>query len=270
MNTTGNPGVLHLLAVASGKGGVGKSTVAVNVALGLAAQNLRVGLLDADVYGPSAPKLLQLSGMPLVSETSKKFIPLQNYGLKVMSMGFLVQEDSPIIWRGLMVMSALEQLLYKVEWGDLDVLVIDLPPGTGDTHLSLCQRAPLSGALIVSTPQDLALIDARRGANMFKKLNVPLLGLVENMSYYRCTNCGTKAHLFGEEGAKKTAEDMDIEFLAGIPLTLKLRETSDEGKPLTICDPDSDEAKIFKKIAARLWEKLQLIPSRRKPIAPQS
>jgi len=248
-------GVKHLLAVASGKGGVGKSTTAVNVALGLSRLKQRVGLLDADIYGPSIPRMLNLKGKPSISP-QKLLMPMQNYGIKCMSMGFLVEEDSPMIWRGPMVMGALEQLLGKVEWGHLDVLVIDLPPGTGDAHLSLTQRVALSGAVIVSTPQDIALIDARRGANMFRKVNVPVLGMIQNMSHFVCPECSSVSYVFGHDGARNTAKEFGIDFLGDIPLHTSICTTSDSGKPITVSDPDSAQAKAYFSIAERLLTKL--------------
>ena len=249
------PGVKHIVAVASGKGGVGKSTVAVNLALGLVAEGKRVGLLDADIYGPSVPRMMGIKGKPEPTD-DKRLKPMEAYGLKCMSMGFLVPEDSPMIWRGPMVIGALEQLLRDVAWGELDVLIVDMPPGTGDAQLTMAQRVPLAGAVIVSTPQDIALLDARKGINMFKKVEVPLLGIVENMSTFVCPNCNHESHIFGHGGAKAEAEKIGVECLGEIPLHIAIRETSDAGTPITATQPDSPQAKAYRKIAARLWEKL--------------
>ena len=249
------PGVKHIVAVASGKGGVGKSTVAVNLALGLVAEGKRVGLLDADIYGPSVPRMMGIKGRPEPT-ADKRLNPMEAYGLKCMSMGFLVPEDSPMIWRGPMVIGALEQLLRDVAWGELDVLIVDMPPGTGDAQLTMAQRVPLAGAVIVSTPQDIALLDARKGINMFKKVEVPLLGIVENMSTFVCPNCNHESHIFGHGGAKAEAEKISVECLGEIPLHIAIRETSDAGTPITATQPDSPQAKAYRKIAARLWEKL--------------
>ena len=230
-------GIKHMIAVASGKGGVGKSTTAVNLALGLQAIGLKVGILDADIYGPSQPRLLGLSGRPQVAG-GNKLRPMEAYGLKAMSMGFLVDEGTPIIWRGPMVVSALTQMLRDVTWGDLDVLVIDMPPGTGDVQLTMAQQVPLSGAIIVSTPQDLALIDARKGLNMFRKVDVPVLGIIENMSYFVCPKCGERSDIFGHGGAKLEAEKLGIPFLGGVPLHMDIRATSDEGQPIVGDQPE--------------------------------
>ncbi|KAI5072749.1 hypothetical protein GOP47_0012855 [Adiantum capillus-veneris] len=227
-----------VVAVASGKGGVGKSTTAVNLAVALAFKcGIRVGLLDADVYGPSIPTMMKLQGRPKLDSDSK-MIPLENYGVRCMSMGFLMEEDAPAVWRGPMVMSALEKLIRGVRWGELDVLVVDMPPGTGDAQISISQRLQLSGAVIVSTPQDIALIDARRGANMFKKVRVPILGLIENMSYFKCPHCGEKSHIFGCGGVASTAKDMNFELLGEVPLNIEVREMSDLGKPIVVSSPD--------------------------------
>jgi ATP-binding protein involved in chromosome partitioning len=253
----GLPGVGHIIAVASGKGGVGKSTTAVNLALGLQALGLRVGIFDADIYGPSLPRLIGLSGqMPHATADEKKLIPLAAYGLAVMSMGFLVDEDLPVIWRGPMVVQALQQMLFDVAWdheGPLDVLVIDMPPGTGDVQLTLAQQVPLSGAVIVSTPQDLALIDARKGLNMFRKVDVPVLGLVENMSYFIAPDTGTRWDIFGHGGAEREAERLGLVFLGGVPLHMDIRELSDAGTPVTAIRPQSAEAAIYRELAARVW-----------------
>lgn len=250
------PGIAAIIAVASGKGGVGKSTTAVNIALGLAANGLKVGVLDADIYGPSMPKLLGIHGRPETVD-GKILKPMQNYGLKVMSMGFLVDEETPMIWRGPMVMSALTQMLREVEWGPLDVLVVDMPPGTGDAQLTMAQQVPLAGAVIVSTPQDLALIDARKGLNMFKKVDVPLLGIVENMSYFVAPDTGKRYDIFGHGGARKEAERLGVTFLGEVPLEMGIRESSDAGTPVTVARPDSVEAKTYRDIATKVWERLQ-------------
>jgi ATP-binding protein involved in chromosome partitioning len=251
----GVPGIEAIIAVASGKGGVGKSTTAVNIALGLAANGLKVGVLDADIYGPSMPRLLGIRGRPETVD-GKVLRPMQNYGLKVMSMGFLVDEETPMIWRGPMVMSALTQMLREVEWGPLDVLVVDMPPGTGDAQLTMAQQVPLAGAIIVSTPQDLALIDARKGLNMFKKVDVPLLGIVENMSYFIAPDTGKRYDIFGHGGAKREAERLGVTFLGEVPLQMEIRETSDTGRPVVASKPGGTEAKIYRDIAAKVWERL--------------
>jgi len=245
-----------MIAVASGKGGVGKSTTAVNLALGLKAIGLEAGILDADIYGPSQPRLLGLSGRPQVGK-GNALRPMQGHGLKAMSMGFMVDEGTPIIWRGPMVVSALTQMLRDVDWGDLDVLVIDMPPGTGDVQLTMAQQVPLSGAIIVSTPQDLALIDARKGLNMFRRVDVPVLGIIENMSYFVCPRCGERSHIFGHGGAEAEAQKLAIPFLGGVPLHMDIRATSDEGRPIVASSPDSVHAQIFRAIAAKAWGELE-------------
>ena len=221
------PGVGAIVAVASGKGGVGKSTVAANLALALKANGLRVGVLDADIYGPSMPRMLGISGRPS-SPDGKRLTPMENYGLRCMSMGFLVPEDKPMIWRGPMVMSALQQMLREVNWGELDIMVVDMPPGTGDAQLTMAQQVPLAGAVIVSTPQDIALLDARKGLNMFRQVEVPVLGIIENMSYFLCPHCGGRSEIFSHGGARLEAERLGTEFLGEVPLDLQIRETSDE------------------------------------------
>ncbi|TIW91809.1 MAG: Mrp/NBP35 family ATP-binding protein, partial [Mesorhizobium sp.] len=248
----GVPGIEAIIAVASGKGGVGKSTTAVNIALGLAANGLRVGVLDADIYGPSMPRLLNIHGRPQTVD-GKVLKPMENYGLKVMSMGFLVDEETPMIWRGPMVMSALTQMLREVEWGPLDVLVVDMPPGTGDAQLTMAQQVPLAGAVIVSTPQDLALIDARKGLNMFRKVDVPLLGIVENMSYFLAPDTGKRYDIFGHGGARREAERLGVTFLGEVPLEMGIRESSDAGTPVVVSKPDGAEAKIYRDIASKVW-----------------
>ena len=250
------PGIAHIVAVASGKGGVGKSTMAVNLALALQANGLRVGVLDADIYGPSMPRLLGIRGKPQ-QLAGDKLAPMEAYGLKVMSMGFLVDEETPMIWRGPMVMSALSQMLKDVAWGELDVLVVDMPPGTGDAQLTMAQQVPLAGAVIVSTPQDLALIDARKGLNMFRKVDVPVLGIVENMSSFICPHCGGQSDIFAHGGARSEASRLGVPFLGEVPLEMALRETSDIGKPVTVSAPDSKLGEIFRDIAARTWSELQ-------------
>jgi ATP-binding protein involved in chromosome partitioning len=254
----GVPGVKHLIAVASGKGGVGKSTTAINLALALKSLGLRVAVLDADVYGPSMPKLFGLSGKPEASDAAgKRMKPMSRFGVEVASIGFLVDEDTPMIWRGPMVMSALTQLLREVSWSETDVMVIDMPPGTGDAQLTLAQQTPLSGAVIVSTPQDLALIDARKGINMFKKVHVPLLGIIENMSYFMCTKCGTRHEIFGHGGAKAEAMRLGVPFLGEVPLDLELRQRSDSGEPIVATAPDSPFTAIYRNIAEQVWASLE-------------
>jgi ATP-binding protein involved in chromosome partitioning len=249
------PGVGAIIAVASGKGGVGKSTTAVNLALGLRDLGLKVGMLDADIYGPSVPKLLAIRGRPEMLG-GNKLKPMDGYGLKVMSIGFLVEEETPMIWRGPMVISALTQMLRDVEWGTLDVMVVDMPPGTGDAQLTMAQQVPLRGAVIVSTPQDLALIDARRGIAMFNRVNVPVLGVVENMSYFVCPKCGERSDIFGHGGAQHEAERQGVRFLGAVPLHMEIRETSDSGRPVVATDPEGPHAKAFREIASRVREAL--------------
>ncbi|HLA20753.1 MAG TPA: iron-sulfur cluster carrier protein ApbC [Pseudolabrys sp.] len=252
----GIPGVDAVIAVASGKGGVGKSTTAVNLALGLRDLGLKVGMLDADIYGPSLPKLLAIKEKPqTVGGTKLK--PIERYGLSVMSIGFLIEEETPMIWRGPMVMSAITQMLREVEWGKLDVMVVDMPPGTGDAQLTMAQQVPLKGAVIVSTPQDLALIDARRGVAMFKRVNVPVLGVVENMSYFLCPECGTRSDIFGHGGARKEAERLGVPFLGEVPLHMTIREKSDAGLPVVATQPDGPHAKIYRDIAAKVLEQIK-------------
>ena len=250
------PGVGRIVAVASGKGGVGKSTTAVNVALALQRGGLKVGVLDADIYGPSMPRLLGIKGQPQ-QLAGDKLAPIEAYGLKVMSMGFLVDEETPMIWRGPMVMSALSQMLKDVAWGDLDVLVVDMPPGTGDAQLTMAQQVPLAGAIIVSTPQDLALIDARKGLNMFRKVDVPVLGIVENMSTFICPHCGSATDIFAHGGAKSEANRLGVAFLGEVPLTLAIRETSDAGRPVVVSAPSSSAAEAYRDIAAKAWDELE-------------
>jgi len=256
----GIPGVKHIIAVASGKGGVGKSTVAVNLALGLRALGLKVGIVDADIYGPSQPRLLGVSGQPQVVH-GKIIKPMEGWGLKVMSMGFMVDEGTPVVWRGPMVVQALNQMLRETDWvgqeGDLDVLVVDMPPGTGDVQLTISQQTPLSGVVIVSTPQDLALIDARKGLAMFKRVEVPLLGIIENMSYFVCPSCGTRSDIFGHGGAREEALKLGVPFLGEVPLHMDIRAKSDSGKPIVATMPDSLYAQIFRDIAAKVWTEVE-------------
>ena len=249
------PGARAIVAVASGKGGVGKSTTTTNLAVALAAQGLKVGLLDADVYGPSQPRMLGISGRPR-SPDGKILEPMQKHGIVTMSIGFLVPEDTATIWRGPMVMGALQQMLRDVAWGELDILLVDMPPGTGDAQLTMAQQVPLAGAIIVSTPQDIALLDARKGLNMFQKVEVPVLGFIENMSYFCCPNCGHRTDIFSHGGARQEAEKLGAEFLGEIPLDIRIRETSDAGTPIVVEDPTSPLAQAYMQIAARVWEKL--------------
>ncbi|MFZ0354250.1 MAG: Mrp/NBP35 family ATP-binding protein [Pseudolabrys sp.] len=252
----GIPGVEAVIAVASGKGGVGKSTTAVNLALGLRDLGLKVGMLDADIYGPSLPKLLAIKEKPqTIGGTRLK--PIDRYGLTVMSIGFLIDEETPMIWRGPMVMSAITQMLREVEWGKLDIMVVDMPPGTGDAQLTMAQQVPLKGAVIVSTPQDLALIDARRGVAMFKRVNVPVLGVVENMSYFLCPHCGTRSDIFSHGGARHEAERLGVPFLGEVPLHMAIREKSDAGLPVVATEPDGEHARIYRDIATKVLDQLK-------------
>jgi ATP-binding protein involved in chromosome partitioning len=250
------PGISAVIAVASGKGGVGKSTTALNLALGLRDLGLRVGLLDADIYGPSVPRLTGIREKPKLDD-NKKMIPIVRFGLAIMSIGFLVEEETAMIWRGPMVMSAITQMLRDVAWGTLDVLVVDMPPGTGDAQLTLAQNVPLKGAVIISTPQDLSLIDARRGLAMFRKVNVPVLGIVENMSYFQCPHCGTRSDIFGHGGARHEAERLGVPFLGEIPLHMSIRTTSDSGTPVVESEPDGPYAAIYRAIGAKVRDQLQ-------------
>lgn len=247
--------VHNIIAIASGKGGVGKSTTAVNLALGFAANGLRVGILDADIYGPSIPRLLGLTGRPDVDDNNI-LKPMDAFGLKAMSMGFLIAEDEPMIWRGPMVIQALTQMLRDVAWGELDVLVVDMPPGTGDAQLTMAQQVPLAGSVIVSTPQDLALIDARKGLNMFRKTNVPVLGILENMSYFLCPKCGERSEIFGYGGARKEADKLGVPLLGEVPLNMTIRERSDSGQPVVASEPDSPHAQVYREIASTAWAEL--------------
>jgi ATP-binding protein involved in chromosome partitioning len=249
--------IKNIIAVASGKGGVGKSTTAANLALALSAEGATVGVLDADIYGPSQPRMLGVSGQPQ-SKDGKSIEPKENYGVQAMSIGFLIDEETPMIWRGPMVTQALEQLLNDTRWRDLDYLVIDLPPGTGDIQLTLAQKIPVSGAIIVTTPQDIALLDARRGLKMFEKVDVPVLGIVENMSTHICSSCGHEEHIFGEGGAARMSQDYGVDVLGSLPLDIHIREQADGGKPTVVADPDGRVAQIYREIARRTAAKLAL------------
>ena len=250
------PGVKNIIAIASGKGGVGKSTTAVNLALALAQEGASVGLLDADIYGPSQPQMLGLAGQKPESEDGTTMDPLRAHGLQAMSIGFMIDVDSPMVWRGPMVTQALEQLLKQTSWDDVDYLIVDMPPGTGDTQLTLAQKVPVTGAVIVTTPQDIALIDARKGLKMFEKVGIPILGLVENMSIHICSQCGHEEHIFGHGGGEQMCEDYDTEFLGALPLELSIRELTDAGKPTVVGAPDSRAAAIYRSIARRLAVKV--------------
>jgi ATP-binding protein involved in chromosome partitioning len=250
------PGVKNIVAVASGKGGVGKSTTAVNLALALSAEGASVGLLDADIYGPSVPQMLGLTGRRPESEDGRTMEPLRAFGLQAMSIGFMVDVDSPMVWRGPMVTQALEQLLGQTRWRELDYLVVDMPPGTGDAQLTLAQKAPVTGAVIVTTPQDLALIDARKGLKMFEKVGIPILGLIENMSLHVCTRCGHEEPVFGAGGARRMAEDYGVEVLGALPLELAIREQTDAGTPTVAAAPFSRAAEIYRKIARRVGARI--------------
>jgi ATP-binding protein involved in chromosome partitioning len=262
------PGVRSLVAVASGKGGVGKSTTAANLALALQTLGLQIGVLDADIYGPSMPRMLGITGRPTTKD-GRLLEPMRNYGLKCMSMGFLVAEDTPMIWRGPMVISAIQQMLRDVDWGTLDMLVIDLPPGTGDAQLTLAQQVPLTGAVIVSTPQDIALLDARKGLNMFRKVDVPVLGIVENMSYFLCPHCGGRSEIFSHGGARREAEKLGTDFLGELPLDMEIRETSDGGTPIVMSNPTSPLTEAYLGIARAVWKKVQAILEERAQKAPR-
>lgn len=250
------PGVKAIIAVASGKGGVGKSTTSVNLALGLAGLGLKVGILDADIYGPSMPRLMGITGKPETVD-GRVLKPMERYGIKVMSIGFLVEEETAMIWRGPMVVSAVTQLLREVQWGELDVLVVDMPPGTGDIQLTMAQQVPLAGAVIVSTPQDLALIDARKGITMFRKVNIPLLGVVENMSYFIAPDTGARYDIFGHGGARREAERIGVPFLGEVPLTMDVREASDAGTPVVACAPDGVQAQAYRDIAQKVKARIE-------------
>jgi len=249
------PQVKNIIAVASGKGGVGKSTTTVNLALALAAEGARVGILDADIYGPSQPMMMGIEGRP-ESEDGKTMEPMENYGVQVMSIGFLVNQDEAMIWRGPMATQALEQLLRQTNWKDLDYLIIDMPPGTGDIQLTLSQRVPMTGAVIVTTPQDIALLDAKKGIKMFEKVGVPILGIVENMAAHVCTNCGHIEHIFGADGGKKMAENYQMDYLGALPLNMQIRLQADNGKPTVVADPDGEVAGIYKSVARQVAIKI--------------
>ncbi|WP_417518277.1 iron-sulfur cluster carrier protein ApbC [Minwuia sp.] len=251
------PGVKSIIAVASAKGGVGKSTTAINLAVALSKRGRKVGLLDADIYGPSVPRLMGLSGKPK-SPDGKSIDPMAAHGIVCMSIGFLIEGDTPMIWRGPMVMSALEQLMRDVNWGELDVLVVDMPPGTGDAQLTMAQRVPLTGAIVVSTPQDIALIDARKGIAMFRKVDVPLMGIIENMSYFLCPSCGERSEIFGHGGARETAAELETDFLGEVPLHMSIRETSDGGTPIVASNPDGEHAQAYLALADRVAEKIDV------------
>lgn len=249
------PGVKNIIAVASGKGGVGKSTTAVNLALALAAEGASVGMLDADIYGPSQPTMLGITGRP-ESKDGKRLEPMEGHGIQAMSIGFLIDVETPMVWRGPMVTQALEQLLNETNWRDVDYLVVDLPPGTGDIQLTLAQRVPVTGAIIVTTPQDIALMDARKGLKMFEKVNIPILGIVENMSLHICSKCGHEEHMFGEGGGARMSKDYGVELLGALPLDIRIREQADSGKPSVVADPDGRVAEIYRQIARRVAVKI--------------
>jgi ATP-binding protein involved in chromosome partitioning len=262
------PGVKTIIAVASGKGGVGKSTTAVNLALAMAADGHTIGLLDADIFGPSIPRMLGISGSPAVGD-GNRLDPMEGHGVVCMSMGFLVEEGAPVVWRGPMVQSALIQMMRDVNWGDLDAMIIDMPPGTGDVQLTMAQQVPLAGAVIVSTPQDIALADARKGLNMFRKVDIPVLGLIENMSYFVCPHCNERSEIFGHGGAKREAKALNMPFLGDIPLDILIRETSDEGNPIVVSDPDSAHAKAYRAIAENIWIAAQKVRQDEEDAAPR-
>ncbi len=245
------PNVKNIIAVASGKGGVGKSTTAVNLALALAAEGATVGMLDADIYGPSQPTMLGITGRP-ESLDGKSLEPMEGHGIQASSIGFMIDQDTPMVWRGPMVTQALEQLLKDTNWRDLDYLVVDMPPGTGDIHLTLSQRIPVTGAVIVTTPQDIALLDARKGLKMFEKVGVPILGIVENMAMHTCSNCGHTEHIFGEGGGERMAAEYNVEYLGGLPLDIRIREQADSGRPTVVAEPDGDLSRTYRRIARRI------------------
>src|SRR5512144_749172 len=262
------PGVKNIVAVASGKGGVGKSTTAANLALALAAEGARVGVLDADIYGPSQPMMLGLAGRP-ESKDGKTLEPLEAYGLQAMSIGFLIDADTPMVWRGPMVTQALEQLLKDTNWRDLDYLVVDMPPGTGDIQLTLAQKVPVTGAVIVTTPQDIALLDARKGLKMFEKVGIPIVGIIENMSTHICSRCGHEEHIFGEGGGEKMCKDYDVEFLGALPLDIRIREHTDAGTPTVVADPDGAVANAYKDIARKVAARIARAAEDRTSVFPK-
>ena len=262
------PNTKSIVAIASGKGGVGKSTTSANIAIALAAQGKKVGLLDADIYGPSMPRMFGISGEPSSSDGSR-LDPMENHGVKVMSMGFLVDEETPVIWRGPMVQSALQQMMRDVNWGELDILIVDMPPGTGDAQLTMAQQVPLTGSVIVSTPQDIALADARKGLNMFRKVDVPVFGIIENMSYFSCPHCGERTEIFSHGGARSEAELLSVDFLGEIPLDMAIRETSDAGNPIVISQPSSAHTKVYHAIATLIWDKVEKALERKEANAPR-
>jgi ATP-binding protein involved in chromosome partitioning len=262
------PGIKNIIAVASGKGGVGKSTTAVNLALALAAEGATVGMLDADIYGPSQPTMLGITGRP-TSRDGKSMEPMEGHGVQAMSVGFLIEQDTPMVWRGPMVTQALEQLLGETKWRDLDYLVVDLPPGTGDIQLTLSQKVPVTGAVIVTTPQDIALIDARKGLKMFEKVGVPILGIVENMAIHVCSNCGHAEHIFGSGGGEKMCRDYDVEFLGSLPLDIRIREQADSGKPTVVSDPEGPIAAIYRDIARKVAARIARAAEDRSSVFPK-
>jgi ATP-binding protein involved in chromosome partitioning len=249
------PNVKNIIAIASGKGGVGKSTTAVNLALALAAEGASVGMLDADIYGPSQPMMLGISGRPETSD-GKTLEPMEGHGIQAISIGFLIDMDTPMVWRGPMVTQALEQLLRETNWRDLDYLIVDMPPGTGDIHLTLSQKIPVTGAVIVTTPQDIALLDARKGLKMFEKVGIPILGIVENMAMHTCSQCGHTEHIFGAGGGERMAKEYDVEYLGGLPLDIRIRQQADSGRPTVVADPDGELAELYRKIARKVAVKI--------------
>ncbi|MBC8021573.1 MAG: iron-sulfur cluster carrier protein ApbC [Burkholderiales bacterium] len=262
------PGIKNIIAVASGKGGVGKSTTAVNLALALAVEGATVGMLDADIYGPSQPIMLGITGRP-TSRDGKTMEPMEGHGVQAMSVGFLIEQDTPMVWRGPMVTQALEQLLTETKWRDLDYLVVDLPPGTGDIQLTLAQKVPVTGAVIVTTPQDIALVDARKGLKMFEKVGIPILGVVENMAVHICSNCGHAEHIFGTGGGEKMCRDYNVEFLGSLPLDIRIREQADSGKPTVVADPEGPIAAIYRDIARKVAARIARATEDRSSVFPK-
>jgi ATP-binding protein involved in chromosome partitioning len=262
------PGIKNVIAVASGKGGVGKSTTAVNLALALAAEGASVGMLDADIYGPSQPVMLGITGRP-TSRDGKSMEPMEGHGIQAMSVGFLIEQDTPMVWRGPMVTQALEQLLNETKWRDLDYLVVDLPPGTGDIQLTLAQKVPVTGAVIVTTPQDIALIDARKGLKMFEKVGIPIMGIVENMAIHICSSCGHAEHIFGSGGGEKMCRDYNVEFLGSLPLDIRIREQADSGKPTVVADPEGPIAAIYRDIARKVAARIATQSEDRSSVFPK-